>query len=303
MRRWWTVMGVALAVLLAPATPALAANRTAASTPEITTYTAMTGVPGHVPAGGTLSFTMTFSQQSSYSLYLDGLAFEVWNRCLCPPDDSAGTTATFLDPTTGSWRTTPGASGDSYGLFFQQQRLVPPGHTVSVPVRLALGHFRSGSCALADNGTQVGTALDGHGNPTTTFNWKNNEAGNLYFTIGTTTTPARSPTRASVTQQSRTTTGSRTTGTTVTASGKPSASPAPALETATAATVAPTGASPDSPAPALVQAGQASRAPAAWLWWLLLPVLLAGTGGIYAVRRQRARHTTTPASGAGDTLA
>lgn len=87
----------------------------AATKPVITTFTAMTGVPSHVAARGTLSFTLTFTQNSPYQLYLDGLAVEIWNRCLCSIDDTNGTKATYLDPTTGTWRTSPAASGDAYG--------------------------------------------------------------------------------------------------------------------------------------------------------------------------------------------
>ncbi len=298
MRRWR--VGLVSVALLAASRPAVPATAFAASEPVVTTAVAMSGVPAHVSAGGTLSFTLTFSQQSQYRLYLDGLAFEVWNRCLCPPDDSSGTTATFLDPSSGTWRTTPGASGDSYELGLRQGLLVAPGQTVSIPVRLAIGGFRSGSYALADNGTQVGDAINGQGNPVP-FTWRISEAGDRYFTIGTGSaiTPPSSHAPVAPQPEAPWTQAAQASSAAAVPSARPSVA---AAVTATPIRSVPTAASPGSRAPAaLVRTAGVPGEPVARLWWLAVVVLLSAAVGSYALQHRRRDRTTTPAAAAGDT--
>jgi hypothetical protein len=187
-RAWPATALVLFAVMVAGLPTASAAA--AATPPVINTSTTMSGAPSHVAAKGTLTFTVTFVNKSKYQVYLSGLTFEVWNRCLCPPEDSDGTKATYRDPSTGTWRTTPGASGDAYALDVQDRMLTSPGQRVTIPVRLNVGHFRSGSYILNDNGTTIGNVLDSHGNDVAKFDWRPYEGPYHYFTIGSAKPPA-----------------------------------------------------------------------------------------------------------------
>jgi hypothetical protein len=269
MRRMRLVLAVILAIGSVPA----AASTASAAQPVISTYTAMSGVPSHVPAKGTLAFTLTFTQHSSYRLYIDGLAFEVWNTCLCNPDNTEGKTATYLDPTTGTWRVTAPAAGDSFGAWLNERLLVSPGQVVSIPVRLNVTGFRNGTYKLADNGTAIGNALDGQGS-NVTFTWQHYEAGDKKFTIGTVTTT--SPTRTTVTPRK-----SLAPQTSPSASSSPSAVPSPSPHLSEpAATFG------DTPSVAVATAVSARTTSSRSWWWLTaLPVLAAGL--VVARRRRR----------------
>lgn len=250
--------------------PTVAAS--AASLPVINTYTAMSGVASHVAAKGTLAFTMTFVQHSSYQLYLAGLSFEIWNDCLCAPDDPATTSATYLDPSTHTWRSTGHAEGNAYGLWLNEYQVLRSGETVQIPVRLNVARFRPGRYTIADNGTTVGNALDAAGNDVK-FTWRVHEAGNRHLTIGA-TGPAPTPTR------------SRSVGSTTPT--RPVAAP---VVTSAAVAPAPTTVALPSATPTTLPAGTvrppalasqphtpASRWP---VWWLLAGIAAAGAAATF----------------------
>jgi hypothetical protein len=263
-----------LAIFLAFTTAPVVASSASAEQPVINTYTAMSSVPSHLPAKGTLTFTLTFTVHSSYRLYLDGLAFEVWNTCLCNPDNTEGKTATYRDPTTGTWRVTAPASGDSFGVWLNERLLVAPGQTVSIPVRLNVTGFRNGTYKLADNGTTIGNAVDGQGN-NVAFTWKHYEAGDKKFTIGTVTAPSPTRTRTGTHQG-------------VTPHTSPSASRSPAtVPTASPSLSEPPAATLDGePLFAAAMATSARTGSSRSWWWLTaLPILAAGL--VLARRRRR----------------
>lgn len=264
---------VAAAWLLVPAAAWASQGKLA-----LTTYTAMSGVPTHVAAGGTLSFTLTFRQSSAGTVELDGLPFEIWNRCLCAPDDTQGTKATFLDPSDKTWHTTTGAEGEAYPLFLTGRLVVSPGQTISIPVRVNLSHFRSGSYTVAANGTTIGSVFDANGHESP-YTWSVNEAPDRYFTLGTASVPQPAgkptphPSASHHTAAPSTPTPIRTASSApVSVTLSPSAASSPA----------------NSPAPQhaiLADAPQrpGGSGPTRW-WWLAVPVVLAAAG--FALRRR-----------------
>jgi hypothetical protein len=264
-----------LFLALVPALPAAAAK------PVIATYTAMSGVPSHVARGGTLAFSLTFTQQSAYRINLDGLSFEVWNRCLCNPDNTEGKVATYLDPTTGTWRSSPPASGDAFLLELSTHLAVSPGQKVTIPVRLKMTGFRDGSYTVADNGTIVGNALDPNGN-FIEFTWQYHEAADKHFTVGTATAPAPKTSSAPKPRATRSSAPAP----------KASASPSPPVSPSPSAS--PSDSPSASPSP-VVAAPVAQAAPSGHGWWV--PVSISAVALLsfllYAMSRRR-RTPSTP---------
>lgn len=165
----------------------------AASKPVITSYVAMAGVPTHVAAGGMLAFTETYVEKSSYDAELELLSVELWNTCLCSKDRTDGTVASYLDPASHTWKTSPRAEGDSYSLDIHMR--VKPNQTVSVPVRIKLAGWPSGTYKLSVDGVVVGNVVADDG--TYDFDFKFHSAADRSFTVGgTTSKPKPTPTPA-----------------------------------------------------------------------------------------------------------
>lgn len=156
----------------------------AATKPVINAYVAIVGAPSHVATGGTLAFSMTFVQRSAYRVQLFGLDFEVWKACLCGPDQIDGTRATYRNPATGAWTSTPPASGNAYLLDLGAGVTLAPGSKISIPVRLPVTHLSSGTYVLADNGTILGNAYGSNDEPIS-YTPDYHEADNLRFVVGT----------------------------------------------------------------------------------------------------------------------
>jgi hypothetical protein len=163
----------------------------AASKPVITSYVAMAGVPTHVAAGGTLAFTETYVEKSSYDAELNLLSVELWNTCLCSKDRTDGTVASYLDPASHTWKTSSRAEGDSYSLDIHMR--VKPNQKVSVPVRIKLAGWPSGTYKLSVDGVVVGNVVADDG--TYDFDFKFHSAADRSFTVGgTTSKPKPTPT-------------------------------------------------------------------------------------------------------------
>ena len=189
----------AAAALLIAGVVSQAGPAAAAAKPVVTTYTAMEGLPSAVPSGGTIAVTLTYHQHSSYRLLLWGLHVELWNACNCIPDNTAGTVATYRDPTDGVWRTAK-SDGNGYPLWIggTAGMILKPDQKITVPVRISVSRFRSGTYYLGDNGTTIGNAFNPDGSSLTVddFTWRLVEQDQHRFTIGTagTTRPKPAPT-------------------------------------------------------------------------------------------------------------
>ncbi|MBV1855083.1 hypothetical protein [Catellatospora tritici] len=265
-------LGIAVTACVAALTAATSA--TAAPAP-IDTYAAITGAPSSVTPGATLSFTLTVSQQSKYRLHLIQLPFQIWNTCMCAPDDATGTTASFLDPTTHTWHTTLPAEANTYPVeFYPDQPLLSPGQQLQVPVRVSLKGFRSGTYKLSPTGAGVGNALDANGNQVQ-YDVRSHVGSDRQFRIGTGST-TKAPVASSRPRSAASPKAAPPT-TPAAATSSPSASPMP--------TPAPTEDSP-SPAP-IAPVADTRSAPDAFAWWWLIALPLLGAAGLILSRRRR----------------
>jgi hypothetical protein len=272
MRRWVLLVPALCFAVVGMASPA------AAAAPVVTTYTEIADAPQHVAVGGTLSFTMTVVEQSTYDVRLIGMKFQIHNACDCGSDHTNDTTATFLDPRTGSWHGASLASGGTYFLQFRSGDEIKPGQQLSIPVRVVLGSLPSGSYVLAGSGGIIGYAADSRGH-FVNVSWAHHDAADHTFSLGTVAAalapspPASTSSTSPTPSATKTATGHKASTTTKPAvTATPSVDPTGAPASTAAAPSAVSAAAPMSTTEALSDTASTISEPGfSSALWLLVP--------------------------------
>ncbi len=189
MRRAFLLVPAVWLAAIGLAAPAFAAT----PTPVVTTYTTLAGAPQQIAVGGTLSFSLTFTEQSDYSLRLLALKFEIHSACTgCDSPQTARDAVTFLDPRSGQW-STAGDFGGAYVLGFRNGGTLKSDQALTVSVRANLSSVPAGSYVIADSGAIVSNPVDNHGHPIN-VSWSRHDPSNHTFSIGAVVAPAATPT-------------------------------------------------------------------------------------------------------------
>jgi hypothetical protein len=289
LRRVTAVPAACLLIAGAVASFPVAVAAAPASWPTVGSGTVTaSGVPSHVNAGGTLSFTVNFVEHSPYAVHRIELSFQVWNASLSGPDQIEGTTAAFLNPATGSWQTSYPASGDSYGMEMIPDIVVQPGQTLSVPVRLNVRPFRNGTYRLTTYGTVISVrGADGQ-DMQAMISFP--DAAPHTFTIGSTTgaNPPATPRLPSAhgtkpTPHTGSTAVVAGTTATITATGTPTAASPSADPSSGSPAAAPTSLRPLAGAPSPQSAGTLATV----VIMAVVAAALGGAGLAYRIRRRR----------------
>jgi hypothetical protein len=229
------VVGLAVAGMASP-------SFAAATTPVVTTYTTIAGAPQQVAVGGTLSFSMTFAEQSSYSLRLIALRFDIQSTCGgCASPHTARDAVTFLDPRSGKW-STAGNFGGAYVLGFYNGTALRSDQQLTVTVRANLSSVPVGSYVIAGGAAIVSNPVDSQGHPIS-VSWARHDAANRTFSIGAVVTPSTTPS-PKPSASKKPSHKPATTGPTSTPSSTPSALTSPSPSVAVVASATPVSSTP-----------------------------------------------------------
>lgn len=178
---WFAAIGVA--------SPSFAAT----ATPVVTTYTTLAGAPQQVAVNGTLSFSLSFTEQSDFSLRLLAFKFEIHSACSgCDSPQTAHDAVTFLDPRSGRWNTA-GDFGGAYVLGFHNGGTLKSNQQLTVSVRANLSSVPAGSYVIADSGAIVSNPVDSQGHPIS-VSWNRHDPANHTFAVGSVVAPSATPT-------------------------------------------------------------------------------------------------------------
>lgn len=279
--RWLVGIWLAVGTVWGATAPAAASGDTV-----IPVRAVISGIPSTVPAHSRVQFTLTVTQQSPYRLDVSAFDFQLWNTCGCNPDQTAGLSATWLDPTDGTWHVEPYDGGDSFLLHLAHSQIVKPGQPIRAEVRLDLRNFRNGRYIIMAAGTGIGNAFDAEGR-NVPYTGIAQTAPQVRFSIGVPTVGGGG-TRTTPTPRA---TPKPTPATTAKPATHPATTPTGAASSPMPPTSAPSGTSSYAPATratyAMPPSRQAAPSTSAYVGGTATVLVIAGAVGVFWRRRRR----------------